>query len=82
MFEFQREKFNAPLRAGFWRYVRRDDTHALKIACPLCGAEGDLDPMEHTAEYDGTVSPSIVCPGAGCEFHDHGKLLEYEGPPA
>jgi len=80
LFEFQHETFNAPLRSGFWRWVRRDDIHVLKVACPLCGTEGDLEEGKHEVDYDGTVSPSLICPGDSCDWHDHAKLQNYDAP--
>ncbi len=37
------------------------------ICCPDCGTVGSLD--GHAIDRDGLVSPSVVCPKDGCEFH-------------
>ncbi len=37
------------------------------FTCPRCGLTGSL--ADHEIRPDGTVSPSVVCPGEGCDFH-------------
>lgn len=79
--EMPRDTFKAPLRPGYWRIVTRDDEPTVKLACPLCGAEGVLEEGSHTIDHDGIVSPSVVCPNeSGCGWHDHIRLLDYAGP--
>ena len=39
------------------------------IACPECGKVCSL--TNHKIDADGKVSPSVVCPGDGCSFHEH-----------
>lgn len=32
----------------------------------------------HEIAGDGSVSPSVVCPIEGCDFHDHIRLLDWD----
>ena len=70
------------LLPGRWRPVQRsgdkpgDPMTVIKFACPLCGTEGDLS--DHDIDADGLVKPSVVCPTAGCGFHDHVHLLRWD----
>ena len=56
---------------GTWRAVRSDT--AVRVSCPRCGYDAELD---HAIAPDGTVTPSLDCPG-GCGFHEHVKLTGY-----
>ncbi len=46
-----------------------------RIYCPKCGNEGLLD---HDIDTEGRVTPSLVCPHDGCDFHDHIQLMGWE----
>lgn len=35
--------------------------------------------MDHDIAPDGRVSPSVVCPFEGCDFHDHVVLEGWSG---
>lgn len=37
------------------------------LRCPNCGRQCFLN---HEIAEDGTVNPSVICPFAGCGFHD------------
>lgn len=56
---------------GTWRGVTFDGKRFAGLTCPN-GHAGDLS--DHTIAADGTVSPSVVCPEAGCGFHENVKL--------
>lgn len=43
------------------------------------GHIGSLD--DHKIAEDGTVSPSVVCQRAGCEYHEFIRLEGWEGVP-
>lgn len=42
------------------------------IVCPA-GHYGVL--TDHSIDNDGAVTPSVVCPEDGCDFHENIKLL-------
>lgn len=48
---------------GTWRGFMRTAV----VSCPGCGQEAPI--KEHHIFYDGTVTPSLVCP-FDCGFHD------------
>ena len=56
-----------------WQRVKRDQTTVVYVTCPDCGARGTL--CEHSIRSDGVVDPSLACPHAGCNFHEHVKLV-------
>lgn len=44
------------------------------MACP----EGHVLTLRiHTITPDGTVAPSVVCPGRGCSFHAYVRLVDW-----
>jgi len=58
--------------------------------CPDCGGEAllggvydeDSDAGGHMIDADGNVSPGVVCPFPGCEFHQNITLIGWpNGPP-
>jgi len=44
------------------------------MACPAGHA---LTLRLHAIEADGSVAPSVVCPVAGCTFHEHVRLTDW-----
>lgn len=45
------------------------------VACGACGTRGSLE--DHTIGPDGTVRPSLVCPGE-CGWHVFARLVGWE----
>lgn len=59
--------------ADRWRRVLSSRGPATALMdCPRCGREGLLD--LHDIAPNGEVRPSVVCPHAGCDFHDFVRL--------
>ena len=58
----------SPLR---WRTVHLDGRPQQAVCCAN-GHAAFLD--DHEIAADGTVSPSLVCPEDGCDFHEFVKL--------
>ena len=56
---------------GVWEHWRGK----VLASCPQCGGVAVLD---HAVAADGTVSPSMECPYAGCEFHESVRLVGWE----
>ena len=54
-----------------------------KSASFVCGRGHDGILLDHEINADGLVSPSVVCNGVpegdDCDFHDHIKLVGWEG---
>ena len=46
------------------------------IVCPVCFRSFSLS--KHGIGDDGTVTPSVVCPFAGCSFHDQVRLQGWD----
>jgi hypothetical protein len=61
---------------GHWAVGLR---RRVMIWCPKCGMRSYLD---HEIAGDGTVTPSVVCPWRGCDWHVHVKLDKWEPFPA
>jgi hypothetical protein len=54
---------------GTWHGGRKaDDTRTASLSCPDCGKIGSLS--DHKIDDQGRVSPSVVCPTKGCDFHE------------
>jgi hypothetical protein len=45
------------------------------VCCPQCGGIASL--AQHDIADDGTVSPSVVCPDAACDWHEHIRLDDW-----
>lgn len=64
----------------WWKGFESDDLRFVIVRCPnghdatLRNVKGDSG---HSISKDGTVSPSIVCPYDGCDFHEFGKLMDW-----
>lgn len=61
----------ASLTPGTWVELT-GEAAAVWVACAECGVRGSLE--DHTIAPDGTVSPSLVCPGE-CGWHVFGRLI-------
>lgn len=57
---FQRAAGSGPLRPGQWRSHGPTPPSPVFVVCPTCGALGTLD---HEIAADGTITPSLQCPG-------------------
>ena len=49
-------------------------SHGGRSASVTCTNGHTATLTDHTIAEDGTVSPSLVCPYEGCEFHEYVKL--------
>ena len=58
----------------FWDSGPRGKTAA--FVCPICGTLAML--IDHEIAPDGTVTPSVVCPTEGCDFHEFVRLEGWE----
>lgn len=56
----------------------RDDVKQAHLRGP-CGHQMVLGKL-HVVAADGTVSPSLVCPIAGCTFHEYVRLEGWADP--
>lgn len=61
---------------GGWHHTILDGKPVAVAYCPKCGKEGYLD--DHSIADDGTVTPSLICSHAPCDFHDTVKLAAWE----
>jgi hypothetical protein len=57
------------LQKGQW--CHQFDDRSVLVRCPGCGQIATLD---HDVADDGTVTPSLVCPVEGCNFHEFVRL--------
>lgn len=65
---------------GFWRGF-------LMLECPIGHRNRiSLEPDGHKVAADGTVTPSLVCPGGGeigkpftCTWHENARLIGWKG---
>ncbi len=64
------------LSAGTWQDAQSSTKRTALFKCPN-GHIGSLS--GHDIAQDGTVSPSVVCPEDGCDFHEFIKLKGWEG---
>ena len=63
---------------GTWRAIKRDGVEAANLSCPKCGFRAGLGhDTNHEIGVDGTVSPSVVCDGDGCDFHEYVRLRDW-----
>ncbi len=58
-----------------WRAVGSSDGPKVLVSCDK-GHIGSL--ADHAIAADGTVTPSLVCPDGGCDFHEHVRLVGWE----
>jgi predicted RNA-binding Zn-ribbon protein involved in translation (DUF1610 family) len=59
-------------KPGTWKGLLTPEGRKASFTCPKCGQLGSL--ADHNIAPDGTVSPSVVCPTAGCDFHEFIRL--------
>lgn len=62
--------------AGTWRPVQYDGKWTARAWCPRCGISAVLD--DHEIAADGSVTPSLVCPGFACDFHAFAELVGWD----
>jgi hypothetical protein len=67
--------FPAP---GTWRPGSSDGCPTAFLRCPKCPTYGALAGT-HQIDAAGAVTPSVVCPGRSCDFHE---FVQLEGWPA
>ena len=68
---------DADLKPLTWHGARwADGRRTANMACSHGHVAGLYD---HDIAGDGTVTPSIVCPVDGCEFHDFVRLSGWSG---
>jgi hypothetical protein len=60
-------------RVGRWKGAISDGKRTALIACPTCGEVASIS--QHEIDTDGKVTPSVVCPFDGCDFHAYVKLV-------
>lgn len=77
---------------GTWWFTHGvNKVMCVSIKCPICRAtsslrDADSEPLRadgtrgHDIAADGAVSPSILCPTAGC-WHIFGRLDDWKGGP-
>lgn len=67
---------------GTWIGGRRsgDNRPTALISCPNCGQFMSLS--QHTIAENGEVTPSLVCPHYGCDFHEHITLENWKNDTA
>ena len=74
MISFQRD-LTGDFPNGTWRGAKRDGVKIANFHCPKCDFSASLGhDSNHTIAMDGAVSPSVVCDGAGCDFHEYVRL--------
>ena len=61
---------------GVYRRGTSNGKKTATMSCPDCGQSASLS--EHSIYDGGKVSPSVVCPNDGCNFHEYVKLLLWE----
>ena len=55
----------------YWRLLRDGERRSATLVCP----NGHRAALDHDIAADGTVSPSVVCPEDGCDWHVHVRLV-------
>jgi hypothetical protein len=65
-------------KPGTYRRGKSDGRLTATMSCPTCGGAASLS--GHTIAPDGDVSPSVVCPHDGCDFHEYVTLLGWSAP--
>ena len=57
---------------GTWSPIpRTGKARTAFFRCPSCQ---NIAPLEHEIAADGAVTPPVVCPYEGCEFHEFIRL--------
>jgi hypothetical protein len=59
--------------AHYRRTVRPDGTHGATLRCHVCAKRYTLA-AEHRIDVHGNVTPSVVCPHAGCSQSGAGHV--------
>jgi hypothetical protein len=65
------------LKPGTWKGgVAQGEKQTALVCCP----NGHIASLtDHDIKDDGAVSPSVVCPHEGCDFHEFIKLEGWKG---
>ena len=58
------------LKRGTYKRILSDGKPVAKFTCPQCDFTANLGGGTHEIAKDGVVTPSVVCDGQGCMFHD------------
>ncbi len=60
----------------WWPVTRADGRRNAMVAC----GRGHIASLaDHTIGPDGTVTPSLVCPETGCDWHEWVRLDGWDG---
>lgn len=62
-----------------WRGGILDNRRTASVSCPRCGHVASLS--QHDISHEGVVTPSLVCPFSGCDFHDEITLDGWTSTP-
>lgn len=60
-----------------WTAFTLDGKRTASITCPDCESIAAL--VDHSIETNGVVTPSVVCPVDGCDFHEMVILVGWGG---
>jgi len=66
---------DGPLEKGHWGPVN-DPRWVAILSCPNCGFKCSLR-ATHEVAATGVVTPSVICPNEGCDWHEHVRLLDW-----
>lgn len=55
-----------------WRLWR----DRILVTCPSC--QRDAAALDHAVDAEGRLSPSVICPHEGCDFHAMCHLVGWE----
>lgn len=74
VYAFERAPGGREVRPGEWRPLLLTGARQFTatVCCPTCETIHPID--GHRIASDGTVTPSLLCPTAGCSFHQFGRL--------
>lgn len=65
--------------AGEWKGLRTESgDRTASVGCPKCGGLASL--RDHNIDAGGIVTPSLVCPYEGCDFHEWVRLQGWSAP--
>ncbi len=68
-------KHDSRLSPGTWKVTKTEGVKMVLAKCP----NGHISSMgHHVIMKGGRVTPSLVCPHAGCDFHEFVTLLDWD----